>query len=249
MRPYNEDMETTTHDEARGSRSTSRDERSDEELVARVLAGDVDLFEVLMRRNNRRLYRAARGVLGGADEDEVLDVVQDAYVRAFAHLGDFAGRARFSTWLTRIAVYEALARRRRRAASDRLTGSEEDDAMERPGEPTADPERRAAGAELRRTIEAAVDALPEGFRAVFMLRAVEELSVAETAECLGIPEDTVKTRLHRARSMLQGALIAQVDAAAPTAFDFDGVRCDRIVSSVLGRLRAGSTSTPSGTTS
>lgn len=218
---------------------TARDDRSDEEVVAQVLAGRLDVFEVLMRRHNRRLYRAVRGVLGGADDDEVLDVVQDAYVRAYTHLRDFAGRSRFSTWLTRIAVYEALARRRGRQRLDRsATAGEEDGAMERTGDRAADPEQRAAGAELRRAIEAAVDALPEGFRAVFMLRAVEEMSVAETAECLDIPEDTVKTRLHRARALLQGALLARAEADTPAAFGFDGARCDRVVAGVLARLRS-----------
>ncbi|MDB4929869.1 MAG: polymerase sigma-54 factor RpoN [Myxococcaceae bacterium] len=209
---------------------------SDEAIVARIRAGEAALFELLIRRNNRRLYRAVRATLGRADDDEVMDVVQDAYVRAFTHLGTFEGRARFSTWLTRIAVFESLARRRRwRAEHPAVAGHEEEREMD-DAERAPDPERKAAGAEMRRVIEAAVDALPDGFRAVFVLRAVEEMSVAETAECLDIPEDTVKSRLHRARALLQQSL-AQLEVVAPTAFSFDGPRCDRVTAAVLGRLR------------
>lgn len=216
----------------------SPDELSDEVIVARVLSGERGLFELLMRRNNRRLYRAVRGILGGVAEGDIDDVVQEAYVRAFVHLGSFAGRSRFSTWLTRIAVYEALARRRHHR-TETLTSDPHDtpeDAMVVPTEPVSTPERELASAELRRVIERTIDALPEHYRVVFVLRAVEELSVAETAECLEIPEDTVKTRLHRARGLLQHQLVSQLDTAAHEAFHFDGARCDRIVAAVLSRI-------------
>ncbi len=210
----------------------------DEAIIARVRAGEKGLFEVLMRRNNRRLYRAARAIVGRLGEDEVVDVVQEAYVRAYLHLGDFAGRARFSTWLTRIAVYEALARLRKRRdeGAEGARRREEAEEMERPADDMGDPEQRAADGELRAALEAAIDALPEHYRVVFVLRAVEELSVAETAECLDIPEETVKTRLFRARALLQGRLGPRVDRAATAAFAFDGARCDRIVAAVLARI-------------
>lgn len=219
--------------------SQALEDLSDEAIVARVLAGDRALFELLMRRNNRRLYRVARAILGRDAEAE--DVVQEAYVRAFTHLGAFEGRARFSTWLTRIAVYEALACRRRRRTEGAAAAAreEEEELMQWPTRGAADPEQSAAGAELRRVIEASVDALPEHYRVVFMLRAVEELSVAETAECLEIPEETVKTRLHRARGLLRERLLARVEAGAAGAFAFDGARCDRIVAAVLARVAAG----------
>ena len=214
------------------------DALSDDAIVERVRAGEVDLYELLMRRHNRRLYRAARAILGRVDDDEVLDVVQDAFVRAYVHLGSFEGRSQFSTWLTRIAVHEALARRRRlRAERPGAAAPEEDTDLRRSTGEGSDPERHAARREIRHVIEAAVDSLPENFRTVFMLRAVEELSVAETAGSLEIPEETVKTRLHRARGLLQQALLPQVEVGAPGAFPFEGARCDRVVAAVLGRIQ------------
>ena len=211
---------------------------SDDAIVERVLAGEVDLYQLLMRRHNRRLYRSVRAVLGRVDDDEVLDVVQDAFVRAYVHLGTFEGRSQFSTWLTRIAVNEALARRRRlRAERPGTAEPEADTDLRRSTGEGSDPERLAARTEIRRVIEAAVDALPESFRTVFMLRAVEELSVAETAGSLDIPEETVKTRLHRARGLLKRALDPKVEAGAPSAFPFEGARCDRVVAAVLGRIQ------------
>lgn len=202
---------------------------TDEEIVARVLAGETALFELLMRRYNQRLYRITRTIVGDAGEAE--DVTQDAYVRAFEHLGQFAGRARFSTWLTRIAVHEASARRRRRR---RLVDIEE--SMPMLVSTAAGPEQRAAEHELGRAIEAAVDALPEVYRSVFMLREVEGLSTAETAACLEINEETAKTRLHRARALLRNHINARVGAALRETFEFAGARCDRMVAAVMVRL-------------
>ncbi len=212
--------------------SPSEVELTDEALIERVLGGDTRLFEVVMRRNNQRLYRTARAIL--RDEVEAEDVMQEAYVQAFAHLADFQGRAKLSTWLTKIAVHEALARVRRRRRFDGVDENPEaDETMNEEASEHQSPEDVAAGGELRRVLERAIDTLPQNFRTVFLLRAVEELSVAETAECLSIPEDTVKTRLFRARALLQKALL---DEAVPHAFTFLGPRCDRVVAAVLARI-------------
>jgi RNA polymerase sigma-70 factor (ECF subfamily) len=204
----------------------------DEELVARIRAGERAIFAVLIRRHNRRLFRAARAILG--DDAEAEDVVQDAYVRAYTNLDQFAGRAAFATWLTRIAVHEALARARRRGRFDDL-----EEALPVLPSPTRDPEQRASDAELARMLESAIDALPPVYRGVFMLREVEGLSTAETAASLDIPVETAKTRLHRARALLRGALEAYARPALPAAFPFAGARCDRIVAAVMARIDAG----------
>jgi len=202
---------------------------SDEELVARVRAGDTPLFELLMRRHNQRLYRAARSIL--RDETEIEDVLQEAYVRAFTHLDQFQGRARFATWLTRIAVHDALHRCTRKR---RFTDLEDvGDIIE---SPDAGPEKRAFHGELREILEAAIDRVPDGYRTVFMLREVEGLSTADTATCLSIPQETVKTRLHRARQQLRRQLDQALGTAVNDAFTFGFARCDRIVAAVLRRI-------------
>lgn len=204
---------------------------TDEEIVGLILAGEANLFEHLMRRNNQRVYRAARAIV--RDDREAEDVMQDAYVRAYEHLRDFDGRARFSTWLTRIAINEALARTRRSRRQEPLESISEDRLMPRTV-PT--PEQSASDVEMRSVLERAIGELPEDFRVVFMLRAVEEMSGVETAECLGIPEDTVKTRLYRARARLQEILLAELAPRATGTFEFAGHRCDRVVAGVLRRL-------------
>ena len=208
---------------------------TDIEIVARIRAGDDAAFALLMRRYNRRLYRIARGIV--RDDAEAEDVLQETYVRAFAALHRFAGPDGLASWLGRIAANEALGRLRRRRGPDgspRETSDEE--IMEKIGSMLPDPERLAASSEVRRLLEAAIDALPDGFRSVFMLRAVEGMSVAETAACLGLRPETVKTRFHRARATLRQALAERVEAAAPAAFPFAAGRCDRIVAAVLARL-------------
>jgi len=204
---------------------------TDEDIVARVLGGETALFELLMRRHNQRLYRVARGIVG--DDAEAEDVTQEAYVRAFQHLGQFAGRARFSTWLTRIAVHEASARRRRRGRHIDV-----EESMPALISTAAGPEQLAADQELGRAIEAAMDALPAVYGAVFMLREVEGLSTAETAACLEINEETVKTRLHRARALLRNHITARIGAAARESFQFAGARCDRTDAAVMARIGA-----------
>ena len=206
---------------------------TDEEVVARVVAGETPLFEVLMRRHNERVYRAARAIV--RDDREAEDVVQEAYVNAYAHLSQFDGRAKFSTWLTKIAVYEALLRAKRSARYNPLDDRLENDAMT-PTAPTPDPERQAFGSELRVLIEGAIDALGDGYREVFMLRQVEGLSTAETAEALGISEDVVKTRLTRARHAMQHHLLEGAGAASVRAFTFGQARCDAVVEAVIARI-------------
>ena len=209
---------------------------SDEEVVARVRGGEKELFEILMRRYNQRVYRAARGILG--DDAEAEDVMQDAYVRAYTHLDQFAGNARFSTWLTRIAVYEALARARRRRrvveidampdlTRDNLTRSED-----------RSPERRAIDRDLEAVLETAMQGLPDTYRPVVMLRDVEGMSTLETAECLGLSEPVVKTRLHRGRALLRREIAERAGALAGGAFAFHLSRCDRVVEAVLRRIEA-----------
>jgi RNA polymerase sigma-70 factor, ECF subfamily len=201
---------------------------TDEAIVARVCAGEQDLFELLMRRHNPRVYHAARAVLH--DDGETEDVMQDAYVRAYEHLRDFEGRSRFSTWLTRIAINEALARVRRSRRFDSLYSSPS--IYPTPG---SSPEQQASDVEMRRLLEKAVGALPEEFRTVFVLRAVERMSGAEVAECLSIPEETVKTRMFRARRRLQKVLVESMEPALPSLYDCRLSRCDRVVDAVLQR--------------
>ncbi len=206
---------------------------SDEEIVARVLEGEVALFELIMRRYNQRLYRVARAIL--RDDSEAEDVMQDAYVRAYQHLSQFQGRARFSTWLTRIAIHEALARVRRRQRWPESLEPEES-SMPSLSSAAPDPEYRASSSELQQLLEAAILKLPEAYRTVLVLRDVEEMSTAETAEAMGLSEENVKVRLHRAHGMLRRALFERVGASSTTAFLFNAARCDRVVSNVFARL-------------
>jgi RNA polymerase sigma-70 factor (ECF subfamily) len=215
---------------------------SDEEVVARVRAGELALYEILMRRHNQKLYRAVRAIL--RDESEVEDVVQEAYCSAYRHLADFEGRARFSTWLVRIAVNGALARRRRRARVVALDSATEDHLAGQDGpsigrSERSDPERESARRELARLLERAIDELPQLFRVVYLLRDVEGMSTQETAESLELEVNTVKTRLHRARALLRDRLYQNIDETALDAFPFGAERCDRLVARVLDRLGGG----------
>jgi RNA polymerase sigma-70 factor (ECF subfamily) len=210
---------------------------SDDEIVRRVRGGDRPLFEILMRRHNQRVYRAARAVV--KDEAEAEDVMQQAYINAYVHLDQFEERSQFATWLTRIALNEAFARRQKLRAAERVTApidGAHGAVMGSIRSPQPDPERQAYAEELRRVLEQAVDSLPDAYRTVFMLRDIEGLSTAETGEGLGIGEEAVKTRLHRARAMIRRAVSARVGSAAAQAFPFYAPRCDRIVAGVLGRL-------------
>jgi|SRR5215467_9040924 len=210
---------------------------SDEELVERILAGDTALYEVVMRRYNTRLYRVARGILKNDGEAE--DVMQDAYVRAFQNLGQFAGRAKFSTWLTRIAVHEALARvhkGRRFDDWDNMNSEKQDEVARTHLQP--DPESETASVEMNKILEQAIESLPEQYRAVVMMRDVEEMTTAETAECLSLTEENVKVRLHRAHEMLRKQLYENARISAANAFPFHASRCDRVVANVFSIIGA-----------
>ena len=214
---------------------------SDLELVALALDGAGVAFREIIQRNNRRLFRLVRSVIKSDDEAE--DVVQDAYCRAFAALGTFRGDASLATWLGRIALNEALTRHRRRRPTVDLAAIE--DVQNKPGAEVisfplmtnqADPEREVAQREIRRMLEKAIDDLPEGFRTVFTMRIVEGLSIEETADLLAIRPETVKTRLHRARRLLQEGLDSRLHATLGEAFPFASVRCARFTTALLKRL-------------
>jgi RNA polymerase sigma-70 factor (ECF subfamily) len=220
-------------------RQEAAERLTDTELIARTQAGDMRALEALMRRHNRTLYRTARAIL--RDDAEAEDVVQEAYLRAYSALGTFRGESKLSTWLVRITANEALMRRRksgRRAVvmpMDAAAGEQ----WEEPMSEEAGPERNALGGEMRRLLESRIDALPDGYRAVFVLRALEELTVEETAAALEIPEVTVRTRYFRARGLLREALARDIDRSLEDAFGFAGARCDRIVNNVLKAIEAG----------
>jgi RNA polymerase sigma-70 factor (ECF subfamily) len=208
-------------------------------LVALAVSGDAFAFERIMRRHNRLLYRTARSIVKSDGETE--DVLQEAYLRAWSALSSFRAEAKLSTWLVRIVVNEALGRLRRQGAQvialDAAIVSSDLQADERvEDDPDGRPERMAMRAEMRRLMEAHIDALPDAYRTVFMLRAVEELDVEEVAAVLHLPAATVRSRFFRARGLLRESLARNIDLATGDAFSFAGERCDRIVAAVLARL-------------
>jgi RNA polymerase sigma-70 factor (ECF subfamily) len=207
----------------------------DDELVALVRGGDASAYRFLLQRHNRRVYRAVRAVLG--EERDVEDVMQEAYLSAYRALEGFEARSRFATWLIRIAVNCAIDRRRRAAPAVPLDAVPEA-ALARLGPPTVelvDPERRVGARELEVRLEGAIDALPEAFRAVYVLREIEGLGTFDTAACLGLEEATVRTRFHRARRLLREALGDEI-AAAAEFMPFGGERCARVTGGVLAAL-------------
>jgi len=214
---------------------------SDTELARRVATGEEAAIRLLTKRYNQTLFRTARAIL--RDDAEAEDAVQDAYLKAIRAMDAFRSDSKLSTWLVRITVNEALGRlrRSRRAAQviplagDLAEGTEAHDNVMDENSPT--PEQEALRAESRRIMEAKIDALPDAFRAVFVLRAIEELSVEEAAAALEIPEATVRTRFFRARSLLRESLSRELDMALDNAFHFAGERCDRITERVLAALR------------
>ena len=209
----------------------SNEDISDEAVIARVRAGQPELFEIIMRRYNQRLYRVTRSIVRNDAEAE--DVVQEAYVSAYTHLAQYAGDAKFSTWLTRIAVNEGLRRLRKRGRADDI---------ERMASTTPlaaeSPEKHVSDREVGQIMETAIDRLPSGYRSVVMLRDVEDLSTAETADCLGIPVATVKTRLHRGHALLRESLGSTLGVTRRELFAFGFSRCDRLVRLVLQRISA-----------
>jgi RNA polymerase sigma-70 factor (ECF subfamily) len=207
---------------------------TDEQIVTQIINGQTALFEVLMRRYNERLYRAARAIV--RDEREAEDVMQQAYVNAYAHLRQFDGRAKFSTWLTKICVHEAIGRARKKG---RYLALEDESGKVEPFAPQSagpDPERQAYARELAALLEVAVDGLPDGCREVFVLREMEGLSTAETAQVLGVSDDAVKTRLSRAKAAMRRDLYTRTGCAVPAALSFPRLRCDRMVAAVFARI-------------
>ncbi len=218
---------------------------SDEDAaeIAGVAAGDARAFERLMRRHNGRMYRAARSIL--KNEAEAEDAVQEAYWKAYQNIGEFRADSRFSTWLTRIVINEALMRLRRNKRRAQFIQSDMEThpdilgaASAAPAPADGNPAQAAWRAEVRRLIEQRLDELPDDYRTVFMLRAVEDMPAVEVAVVLGIPEATVRTRYFRARRLMRGALSRDMDMCGRDAFSFAGHRCDRIVAAVLARLAA-----------
>ncbi len=211
-------------------------EIADEEIVRRVVAGERELFELLLRRYNQRIYRTVRAVLRNGDDAE--DVMQQAYVSAYRYLHQFEGRSAFATWLTKIALREAAARNKKTVAFLHLVPElGGDDTMNDFPEPGPDPEARAVAADLMQHVEVEVAALPEAYRSVLLLREVEGLSTEETAACLEISTDVVKTRLHRARTMLREALYRRAGLGLQSIFTFGAQRCDRVVARVMEEIR------------
>ena len=227
---------TTPTPRGRKSRQAGGEAFPDSEIVRRIRAGEIALFELLYRRYHQRIYRVARAVV--QDDAEAADVVQEAYLRAYSHLDQFAGRARFSTWLTRIAVHTARRRARRRSrqpANDVVLASPRG-GIEREIATEIDPEKQAFGKEVKTILEAAIEALPDRYRTVFMMREIEEMSIAETAACLNLTRDAVKTRLHRARILLRRRIYSSAGSGRGSAFWFAGSRCERILARVLARM-------------
>jgi RNA polymerase sigma-70 factor (ECF subfamily) len=200
----------------------------DTELIPRILAGDMQALETLMRLHNRTLYRTARAIL--RDDAEAEDAVQEAYIQAYRALSTFRGESKLSTWLVRITANEALMRRRRDSRAAMVPSDVDPDSL---ASDEAGPQADAERGEARRLLEAHIDALPDPFRAVFVMRAVEELSVEETAAALGIPDATVRTRYFRARGLLREWMAGEIGPSLGDAFAFAGARCDRIVRKVL----------------
>jgi RNA polymerase sigma-70 factor (ECF subfamily) len=215
-------------------------EMDDTELVRRTRVGEREAFRAIMQRHNQRLFRIARSI--ARDESEAEDVLQESYLRAFASMATFRGESSLLTWLTRIIINEANGRLRKRR---HLVGVEQIEAAQGRGadvimfpfgETTMTPEQDVARMQIRRLLESAIDDLPDGFRTVFMMRDVEDCSIAETAQSLGISEETVKTRLFRARRLLRSALNDKIAMTMHDAFPFLGQRCERITEAVLARL-------------
>ena len=213
-------------------------EISEAELVQRARDRDEAAIRSIMRSNNRRLYRLARGIL--RDESEAEDVVQETYVLAFTHLENFRGDSSLATWLARIAINEALGRLRRQRPAVEWTslhpGVLEAQIIQFPISAVSDPEKTMAQRQIQHVVEQAIDELPEAFRIVFITRVIEGINVDETAEILGLKPQTVKTRLHRARAMLRGNVEKRIGPVVMEAFPFAGKRCERLTSTVLQRL-------------
>lgn len=218
--------------------AVSPDTLTDEQVASRVLAGEKELYEIIMRRHNPRMFRISRAYVNDGDEAE--DVVQQAYINAYEHLSSFEGRSRFSTWLTRIVIREAMARARKKG---RLVPLEEESSRNGWGSEgrevqvatTENPEATVMNEELRTVLEQTIDELPLKYRSVFVMREVDQMSIEETSESLGISAANVKVRLNRAKEMLRRRIGGVYHGAG--VYHFDLVRCDRIVANVLSRVK------------
>ncbi|MGJ5080555.1 RNA polymerase sigma factor [Bradyrhizobium sp. HKCCYLS3013] len=210
----------------------------EDDLIRRAKARDETAIRAILQANNRRLFRIARGILRNDSEAE--DVVQETYVRALTHLDEFRGQSSLSTWLVRIAMNEAMGRLRGQRPALQLDVQHQD----RPGAEviqfpatSSDPEKSVAQRQIQAVVERAIDDLSEPFRLVFIARVIEEMSIDETADLLGLKPETVKTRLHRARGMLRENVEKQIGPVLLDAFPFAGLRCERLTDAVLDRLR------------
>ncbi|WP_179301008.1 MULTISPECIES: RNA polymerase sigma factor [unclassified Mesorhizobium] len=203
-------------------------------LVQRALARDAGAFRTIIKTYNQQLYRIARGILRNDAEAE--DVVQEAYVHAFANLATFRGDSSLATWLSRIVINEALGRLRKRRRTVAMPENPEAQIIRFPLNPSDDPERTMAQRQILALVERATDSLPDIYRMVFVARVIEGLSMEETADLLGVRPETVKTRLHRARSLLRKALDDEIGPVLLDAFPFAGRRCERLTKAVMGRL-------------
>ena len=219
----------------------ARTASGDIEIARRIAAGDRDEFTLLMRRYNQTLYRTARSIL--KDDAEAEDAVQEAYLLAYRAIGNFRGDAKLSTWLVRIVANEAIGRMRKRSRRAEVIPLQEQSQLEGESPDSAlnvatseAPERAAMRGEMRRLLEAKIDQLPEVFRVVFVLRAIEEMTVEETSKALDIGETTVRTRFFRAKGLLRESLARDADFALEDTYTFAGSRCDRTVAAVLARL-------------
>ncbi len=211
---------------------------TDEEVVARVLAGEKELYEIIMRRHNPRLFRISRAY--GGDGDEAEDIVQQAHINAYEHLASFEGRSQFSTWLTRIVIREAAGRMKKKRRSVPLQPEFSGDGMQygrlqAQAVTKANPEETVMNDELRDILERTIGRLPVKYRSVFVMREMEGMSVEETGDSLGISEANVKVRLNRAKEMLRRDIGAMYHDAG--VYRFDLVRCDRIVNAVLSHIK------------
>ncbi|RUT81498.1 MULTISPECIES: RNA polymerase sigma factor [unclassified Mesorhizobium] len=204
------------------------------QLVHRALARDGDAFRTIIKTHNQRLYRIARGVVRNDSEAE--DIVQEAYVKAFAHLDAFRGDSSLATWLSRIVINEALGRLRKRRRTVAMPENPQAEIIRFPLNPSDDPERTMAQRQILQLVEQATDSLPDVYRTVFVARVIEGLSIEETADLLGVRPQTVKTRLHRARALVRKALDDQIGPVLLDAFPFAGRRCERLTSAVMRRL-------------
>ena len=218
------------------SHTAADDLPGDDMTIARgIVSGDRTAFKLLMRRYNRRLFRLARSAL--RDDAEAEDALQEAYLSAYRSIGQFRGDSTLSTWLSRMVLNECLGRLRKSARRQNVIPMVPSDDMDTMTPDDGDvPYKALVRSEMRALIEKKLDELPEDFRIVFVLRAVEELSVEETAACLEIPEATVRSRHFRARSLLRESLAREIDVAKRDLFDFGGAHCDRIVAAVTARL-------------